>query len=93
MFSYTVLYIFMYVCMYACVHGHDFHLSIDQPSKVANPALGQLDRENGNIFRVRVCAQEFGRETMRLAVPRTQATSIVAINTHAVIGSIWLRLP
>ena len=31
----------MYV---VCMHGH--HKSMDQPGKVANPARGQLNREN-----------------------------------------------
>ena len=34
-------------------HTHTYSKSMDQPGKVANPALGQLNRENGD-FPVRV---------------------------------------
>ena len=34
------------VCMYVCMYVW-FQLSMDQPGKVANPAHGQLNRENG----------------------------------------------
>ena len=30
----------------SCMYGHTFSKSIDQPGKVANPARGQLNREN-----------------------------------------------
>ena len=42
-----------YVCMY--VYGHTYSKSMDQPGKVANPARGQLNREN-EYFSVRVRA-------------------------------------
>ena len=29
-----------------CMHGHTYSKSMDQPGKVANPARGQLNREN-----------------------------------------------
>ena len=35
-------YVFMYVCMY----GHTYSKSMDKPGRVANPARGQLNREN-----------------------------------------------
>ena len=35
------------LCMYVCMHGHHIQQSMDQPGKVANPARGQLNRENG----------------------------------------------
>ena len=35
------------------MHGHIYSKSIDQQSKVANPACGQLNREN-ECFPVRV---------------------------------------
>ena len=40
-----------------CVYGRTYSKSMDQPGKVkvANPALGQLDREN-EYFPVRVRA-------------------------------------
>ena len=42
--------------MYVCMYGHHIYCSKgkDQPGKVANPARGQLKRENGYIpVRVR----------------------------------------
>ena len=36
----------MYVCMYVRMYGHHIQPSMDQPCKVANPARGQLNREN-----------------------------------------------
>ena len=36
----------MYVCMYVCMYGHHIQQSMDQMGKVANPARGQLNREN-----------------------------------------------
>ena len=38
----TVLLSVVYVCMYS----HAYNKSLDQPGKVANPARGQLNREN-----------------------------------------------
>ena len=32
--------------MYVCMYGHDIQQSMDQPGQVANPACGQLNREN-----------------------------------------------
>ena len=34
------------VCMYVCMYGHHIYQSMDQPGKAANPACGQLNREN-----------------------------------------------
>ena len=34
------------ILMYVCVYGHTYSKSMDQPGKVANPARGQLNREN-----------------------------------------------
>ena len=34
------------VCMYVCICGHAYSKNMDQPSKVANPARGQLNRED-----------------------------------------------
>ena len=36
----------MYVHMYVCMYGQTFSKSKDQPGNVANPARGQLNREN-----------------------------------------------
>ena len=40
---------------YVCLYGHTYSKSMDQPGKVANPARGQLIREN-DLFPVRVRA-------------------------------------
>ena len=42
-----------------CMYGHHIYQSMDQPGKVANPARGQLNREN-EYFPVRVRAWESG---------------------------------
>ena len=42
-----------------CMYGHTYSKSNDQPVKVANPAHGQLNREN-DCFPVPVRAGEFG---------------------------------
>ena len=41
--------------MYVCLYGHTYSKSMDQPVKVASPARGQLNRENG-YFPARVRA-------------------------------------
>ena len=41
--------------MYVCMYGPTSSKTMDQPGKVANPARGQLNRENG-YFPVRVRA-------------------------------------
>ena len=38
-----------------CMHGHRIQQNMDQPGKVANPARGQLNREN-RLFPVPVRA-------------------------------------
>ena len=45
-------------CMYVCV-VITYSKSMDQPGKVANPARGQLNREN-ELFSDAVRAREFG---------------------------------
>ena len=48
--------------MIVCIYGHSPHTyseSMDRPGMVANPARGQLNREN-EYFPVRVRAREFG---------------------------------
>ena len=35
--------------MYVCMYSHRFQQSIDEPGEVANPARGQLDRENDSV--------------------------------------------
>ena len=42
----------MYVCVYACLFVCmviTYSTSMDQPGKVANPARGQLNRENDHF--------------------------------------------
>ena len=41
--------------MYVCMYGHPCSKGMDQPGRVANPARGQLKREN-EYFPVRVRA-------------------------------------
>ena len=45
--------------MYVCMYSHTYSKSIDRPGKVANPARGQLNREE-ECFPVRVRAWQFG---------------------------------
>ena len=40
---------------YVCMYGHAYSKSIDQPGKAADPARGQLNREN-EYFSIRVRA-------------------------------------
>ena len=50
----------MIAAVHLCsMYGHTYSKSMDQPGKVANPARGQLNKENEN-FPVRVRAREFG---------------------------------
>ena len=52
------------------MYGHTYGKSMDQPCKVANPARGQLDREN-EYFPVRVRAWEFDLvRRVRQSAPR-----------------------
>ena len=39
-------YVYSLPGMYVCMYGHIYSKSKDQPRKVANPARGQLNREN-----------------------------------------------
>ena len=45
--------------IYVCMYDHTYSKSMDQPGKVANPARGQLNREN-EYFPVRVWSRETG---------------------------------
>ena len=72
-------YVCVYVCMYVCM-VITCSKSIDQPGKVANPARGQLNREN-EYFPVPapenwVSRDRFGRPVLRQSVHlHTQAES------------------
>ena len=46
---------FSYYCMYVCMYSNTYSKIMDQPGKVANPARGQLNREN-ECFPIRVRA-------------------------------------
>ena len=59
--------------MYECMYGHTYSKSMDQPGKVANPARGQLNREN-EYFLVRVRAWELvSRDRFGSPVPHQRA--------------------
>ena len=61
--QWVVLFYFRKYVEYVCRYGHTHSKSMDQPGKVANPARGQLNREN--IFRcprwrLRIWSRETG---------------------------------
>ena len=60
--------------------------SMDQPGKVADPARGQLNREN-KYFPVPVRAREFGLETGSELPPRV---SLLILHTQTEYGA-YLR--
>ena len=43
-----LVYVYMYIYIY--MYGHHIYQSMDQPGKVANPARGQLNRENKSLL-------------------------------------------
>ena len=51
--SREILVCFPLICMVTYIYGHTYSKSMDQTGKVANPARGQLNREN-EYFPVRV---------------------------------------
>ena len=46
--AFLLILILILICQlkYVCMYGHTYGKSMDQPDKVANPARGQLNREN-----------------------------------------------
>ena len=50
----AIEYIYIYI-IYKCMYGYTYSKNMDQSGKVANPACGQLSREN-EYFPVRVRA-------------------------------------
>ena len=57
-------------------HHHTYSKIMTQPGKVANPARGQLNRENEH-FPVRVCAREFGlARRVRQSRPSSACSSL-----------------
>ena len=58
-----------YICMY--MYGHTYSKSMYQPGNVANPARGQLNKENYYFpVRVRACAFGLARDGFGSPVPR-----------------------
>ena len=61
------------VCMYVCMYGHHIWQSMDQPGKVANPARGQLNRENNIPLSPCVPENLVSRDGFSRPVPRQPA--------------------
>ena len=61
------------VCMYVCMYGHHIQQSMDQPGKVANPARGQLNRENNIPLSPCVPENLVSRDGFSRPVPRQPA--------------------
>ena len=68
--------------MYVRMYGHDTQQSMDQPGKVANPARGQLNRENEYSLSPFASENLASRDEFSLPVPRQPAHS-----AHS--DSIW----
>ena len=64
-----ILLLHIYVCMY----GHHIQQSMDQPGKVANPARGQLNRENNIPLSPCVPENLVSRDGFSRPVPRQPA--------------------
>ena len=61
--------------MYACMYGHHLIASIDQPSKVANPAHGQLNRALNISLSPFAPGNLISRDRFGRPVPRQAAHS------------------
>ena len=59
--------------MYVCMYGHHIWQSMDQPGKVANPARGQLNRENEHSLSPCVPENLVSRDGFSRPVPRQPA--------------------
>ena len=83
---YVCIYVCMYVCMYVFMYVYIFTTyskSMDQPTKVANPARGQLNREN-EYFPVPVRASELvSRDRFSSPVPRQPAHLYTQVESGA----------
>ena len=67
----TSITILLVCIMYVCMYGHTYSKSIDQPSKVSNPARGQLNRENKYLYlSVFVPENLVSRDGLGSPVPR-----------------------
>ena len=72
-----------------------FSKSMDQPSKVNNPARGQLNRENEYFPAPPVRAWEFGlaRRPFVYLKPPYAIGSVPSLSSHAIIAYRWRSLP
>ena len=62
------------LCMYVCMYdGHHIQQSMDQPGEVANPARGQLNRENNIPLSPCVPENLVSRDGFSRPVPRQPA--------------------
>ena len=61
------------MCMYVCMYGYHIQQSMDQPGKVANPARGQLNRENNIPLSPCVPENLVSRYGFSRPVPRQSA--------------------
>ena len=64
-----------YLCLKVCVCGHHFQQTGHQPGMVANPACGQLDRENGFFPAPFAPESLVSRDRFSRPVPRLPAHS------------------
>ena len=70
-----------FVCMYVFMYGRSriYSKSMDQPGKVANPARGQLNRENEYLPRLRL--RTWSRETGSAVLSRVSLLiSLLTLN-------------
>ena len=64
------MYVSVYLCIYLCCMVFIYSKGKDQPGKVANPARGQLDRENDFFACPRSRLRIWSRETGLVAPSR-----------------------
>ena len=63
----------IYIHTYICMYGHTYSKSMDQPAKVANPARGQLNRENNDPLSTFAPEKLVSRDGFGSPVPRQPA--------------------
>ena len=69
------------------MYGHTYSKSMDQPGKVANPARGQLNREEKNNPCSRSCLGIWSRDTGSAAPSRVNLLiSILRLNLVRTYG-------
>ena len=64
---------YAHTCMYACMYGHTYSKSLVQPDKVANPAHGQLNKENNISLSAFAPANLVSQDEFGSPVPRQAA--------------------